>query len=161
LQFLIDEGDSSAKKEMEISLQAGDLVGVLYDALLQQYIDKESEATYKRLNALIVRLVFCLYAEDAGIFGKHNMFHDYLLHHRSEARHALIALFENLDKEPKDRDPYIDDDLAAFPYVNGGLFTDKSIIIPKLDDNIVDLILNRASENFNWSHKPHNLRSCL
>lgn len=151
LQFLVDTGDTNIKKEMEISLQAGDIVGLLYDALLRQYRDPESEETLKHLNALCVRLVFCLYAEDAGIFGGRNMFHNYLQHHIADARRALIDLFKVLDTKPEDRDPYMDDDLAAFPYVNGGLFADESIVIPRLDETIVDLILHRASEEFDWS----------
>lgn len=151
LQFLVDTGDTNIKKEMEISLQAGDIVGLLYDALLRQYKDPESEETLKHLNALCVRLVFCLYAEDAGIFGGRNMFHNYLQHHIADARRALIDLFKVLDTKPEDRDPYMDDDLAAFPYVNGGLFADESIVIPRLDETIVDLILHRASEEFDWS----------
>lgn len=89
---------------------------------------------------------------DAGIFGSHGMFHNYLEHHQGkDARRALIDLFKVLDTKPEDRDPYMDDDLAAFPYVNGGLFADESIIVPRLDDAIVDLILNRASGGFDWS----------
>ena len=152
LQFLVDTGDSQIKKEMEVSLKAGELVGVLYDALLKQYKDPNDPETLKSLNALCVRLVFCLYAEDAGIFGAHGMFHNYLEHHQGkDARRALIDLFKVLDTKPEDRDPYMDDDLAAFPYVNGGLFADESIIVPRLDDAIVDLILNRASGEFDWS----------
>ena len=151
LQFLVDTGDENIKKEMEISLQAGELVGVLYDALLKQYKNPEADETLKSLNALSVRLVFCLYAEDAGIFGRHKMFHDYLQRHRREARRAIIDLFKILDTKPEDRDPYLDDDLAAFPYVNGGLFADESVIVPRLDEAIVDLILNRASAEFDWS----------
>ena len=152
LQFLVDEGNSHIEKEMQISLQAGELVGQIYDALLKQYKDPEDPETLKSLNALCVRLVFCLYAEDASIFGKHNMFHDYLQHHQGvDARRALIDLFRVLDTKPEDRDPYMDDDLAAFPYVNGGLFADENIIIPRLDENIVDLILTKASADFDWS----------
>ena len=151
LNFLVDTGNENIKKEMEISLQAGQLVGVLYDALLKQYIDPDSSEALKSLNALCVRLVFCLYAEDAGIFGRHLMFHDYLQAHRSEARQALINLFRVLDTRVEERDPYLDDDLLAFPYVNGGLFADENIIIPKLDEGIVDLILHKASEDFDWS----------
>ena len=105
LQFLVDTGNSNTKKEMEISLQAGELVGVLYDALLKQYKDPEAEETLKSLNALCVRLVFCLYAEDAGIFGRRKMFHDYLQQHRREARHALIDLFKILDTETGGQGP--------------------------------------------------------
>lgn len=151
LNFLVDTGDENIKKEMEVSLQAGEIVGTLYDALLKQYKDPESPETLKSLNALCVRLVFCLYAEDAEIFGGHGKFHDYMQRHQSDARRALIDLFQVLDTRPEARDPYIDDDLAAFPYVNGGLFADETVIIPRLDEAIVDLILRRASEDFNWS----------
>lgn len=151
LNFLVDTGDENIKKEMEISLQAGEIVGTLYDALLKQYKDPESPDTLKSLNALCVRLVFCLYAEDAEIFGGHGKFHDYMLRHQNDARRALIDLFQVLDTKPEDRDPYMDDDLAAFPYVNGGLFADENIIIPRLDETIVDLLLHRASSDFDWS----------
>lgn len=151
LQFLVDTGSKTIKKEMEISLQAGELVGVLYDALLKQYAEPESEETLKSLNALCVRLVFCLYAEDAGIFGKRGMFHDYLQAHRAEDRRALINLFRVLDQKPENRDRYLDEDLAAFPYVNGGLFADENIEIPRLGDEIIDLLLSKASEDFDWS----------
>lgn len=152
LNFLVDTGDEHIKKEMEISLQAGEIVGVLYDALLKQYKDPSDPETLKSLNALCVRLVFCLYAEDAGIFGAHKMFHDYLKRFSTQdVRKALIELFQVLNTKPEDRDPYMNDDLAAFPYVNGGLFADENVIIPRLDENIVDLILHRASEDFDWS----------
>ena len=151
LQFLVDTGSTLVKKEMEVSLQAGEIVGVLYDALLKQYKDPESPETLKSLNALCVRLVFCMYAEDAGVFGGHGMFQRYLQNHTGDARRALIDLFRVLDTQPEDRDPYIDEDLAAFPYVNGGLFADEDVVIPRLDETIVDLILHRASEDFDWS----------
>lgn len=151
LQFLIDTGSEHIKKEMEISLQAGELVGVLYDALLKQYKDPSDPETLKSLNKLCVRLVFCLYAEDAGIFGNRSMFHDYLQGHERDARRAIIDLFKVLDTKPEDRDPYMDEDLAAFPYVNGGLFADENIVIPRLDETIIDLILRKASEDFDWS----------
>ena len=150
LQFLVDTGDSNIHKEMEVSLEAGRIVGVLYDALLAQYKDPDSEETLRHLNALCVRLVFCLYAEDAGIFGPRNMFHNYLQHHTADARRALLDLFEVLNTKPEDRDPYLEEDLAAFPYVNGGLFAEKSVI-PRLDEAIVDLILHKASADFDWS----------
>ena len=151
LNFLVDTGDENIRKEMEISLQAGELVGVLYDALLKQYAEPNSPETLKSLNALCVRLVFCLYAEDAGIFGKRGMFHDYLQKHRSEDRRALINLFRALDQKPEQRDRYLDEDLAAFPYVNGGLFANEDIEIPRLGDEIIDLLLEKASADFDWS----------
>lgn len=151
LQFLVDTGNTTIQKEMEVSLQAGELVGVLYDAILKQYKDPTAPDTLKSLNALCVRLVFCLYAEDAGIFGGRNKFHDYLEQHRAEDRRALIALFQVLDQTPEERDPYLDEDLASFPYVNGGLFADENIEIPRLGDEVIDLILVQASAGFDWS----------
>ena len=152
----MEQGNAHIQKEMEISLQAGELVGKLYDALLKQYNSPASEEELKSLNMLCVRLVFCLYAEDAGIFGGHNMFHDFLKKKAEKdigsVRKALKELFLVLDQKPEDRDPYeMDEDLAAFPYVNGGLFANEKIIIPRFTQEIVDLLLSKASENFNWS----------
>jgi len=155
LNFLVDTGDENIKREMEISMQAGELVGKLYDAFMKQYIDPTNERTLKSLNMLCVRLVFCLYAEDAGIFGKPNMFHDFLRNRgMQKGRKALRELFRILDQKPEERDPYLaedDPDLAAFPYVNGGLFSDEDIEIPPFNEEIYNLLLTRASEDFNWS----------
>ena len=152
MQFLVDSGSELLKQEMEISLKAGEIVGALYDALLKQYADPTAPATLQSLNKLCVRLVFCLYAEDAGIFGRHMMFHDYMKQFDAKsARKALIELFQVLDTKTDDRDPYMEEDLAAFPYVNCGLFADEHIEIPRLTDEIMDLILRKASEDFDWS----------
>ena len=152
LQFLVNVRSRDAKKEMEISLAAGEIVGKLYDALLSQYKDPTNEDSLKSLNKLCVRLVFCLYAEDAGIFGTRNMFHDYLKSFRDEnVRDGLIALFKVLATPTEERDPYIKESLAAFPYVNGGLFEDEKIEIPNFTDEILDLLLQHASEDFDWS----------
>ena len=155
LQFLVDTGDTNIKKEMEVSLQAGEIVGVLYDALLKQYKAPEAVDTQKSLNALCVRLVFCLYAEDAGIFGSKSMFHDYLRDiPASGIRKALVELFRILDQKPEQRDKYLADDnpaLAAFPYVNGGLFSDENIEIPPFTEELKNLLLEKASGDFDWS----------
>ena len=152
LQFLVDTGNDSIKREMEISLKAGELVGKLYDLILKQYKNPDSPETLKSLNMLCVRLVFCLYAEDSGIFGSHKMFGNYLKQFPvKEIREKLIKLFQVLDTKPADRDPYLDDDLSAFPYVNGGLFADENIEIPRFTEEIVSLLLNGASKAFNWS----------
>lgn len=101
---------------------------------------------------LCVRLVFCLYAEDAGIFGGRAMFHDYLESFRPEnMRTALIDLFQILDTKEEDRDPYEKEELLAFPYVNGGLFSDEHIVIPRLNEEIRTLLLDECSEGFDWS----------
>lgn len=152
LQFLVETGNEHLKREMEISIQAGELVGKLYDEILKLYINPENEETLKSLNMLCVRLVFCLYAEDAGIFGKRLMFHDYLTRFEArDLRRALIDLFRVLDTKTENRDPYMEEELAQFPYVNGGLFADENIEIPNLNDTVKDLLLSKASEDFDWS----------
>ena len=155
LQFLVDKGNEHLQREMEVSIAAGEIVGLLYDAFYKQYADPSSERALKSLNILCVRLVFCLYAEDAGIFGRHGMFHDYLAELEArKMRRALIELFKVLDTPPEQRDPYLKEDfpeLAAFPYVNGGLFQDEEIEIPPVTDEIRDLLLSKASAEFDWS----------
>ncbi len=151
LAFLVDDAQQHIKKELEISIKAGDIVGVLYDKILHAYKNPDNPESQKSLNRLCVRLVFCLYAEDAGIFGNKNMFHDYMAKFpASEFRGKLIELFNVLDTKYEDRDCYMDDDLATFPYVNGGLFSGQ-IEIPRIDDEIRTLILQRASDDFDWS----------
>lgn len=152
LQFLVDTGNENLKKETEISLKTGEIVGKLYDAILKQYKNPTLEKTLKSLNVLCVRLVFCLYAEDTEIFGYHEMFGNYLKKFPvNEVRKKLIELFQVLDTKPEDRDQYMEDDLASFPYVNGGLFADENIEIPRFTNEIVDLIVNKASAGFDWS----------
>lgn len=152
LAFLTVQKSELLKKEEQISIDAGNLVGKLYDALIKQYKNPDSPETLKSLNMLCVRLVFCLYAEDAGIFGSHEMFGQYLKQFPTkQVREEIIKLFRVLDTKPEERDPYMDDDLAAFPYVNGGLFADENIEIPRFTDEIVDLLVNKASAGFDWS----------
>ncbi len=152
LSFLLDSDDSHIRKEMEISIKAGDIVGLIYEALLKQYKNPECEETLKSLNKLCVRLVFCLYAEDAGIFGEHDMFLDYMKQFETKHfRKALIDLFKVLNTKIEDRDPYLEEELAKFPYVNGGLFEDDGIEIPNFTDEIRELLLIKASANFDWS----------
>ena len=152
LSFLVRQDIKKLSREMEVSIQAGDIVGLLYDAFLKQYKNPEREETLKSLNVLCVRLVFCLYAEDAGIFGRRAMFHDYMAAFETpHMRSALKDLFRVLDEIPEKRDPYLIPSLAEFPYVNGGLFADETIEIPMFTDEIRELLLVKASENFNWS----------
>ena len=155
LDFLVNKETKKVTDEMKLSLDAGRLVGKIYDAFLKQYTNPENPESLKSLNKLCVRIVFCLYGEDAGIFGKRNMFHDYMAQFdAAHARKGLRDLFRVLDQKPEERDPYLADDdslLAAFPYVNGGLFSDEDIEIPPFTDEIMNLILRNASDNFDWS----------
>ena len=154
LSFIADEGSVHLKKELEISKKAGDIIGEIYDAILKQYKDADnpSPATLKSLNMLCVRIVFCLYAEDAGIFGHKSIFGDYLKQFEAkDLRRALLDLFQVLDQKEDERDEYLEESLAAFPYVHGGLFTEEDKTIPPLTEEIKELLVKHASNEFDWS----------
>ena len=137
--------------EEQVSKDAGAIVGLLRNALEKQYVDMEELENQQSLNALCVRLVFCLYAEDADIFGRKNMFSDYLNRFDTrDMRRAIIDLFKALDEKEEERDPYLDDELAQFPYVNGGLFSNEHMIIPQFTDEIRDILLEKAAP-FDWA----------
>ena len=149
LQFLVDVKSEHLSKEMEVSIKAGDIVGKIYDALLKQYDDNSPEAL-RWLNILCVRLVFCLYAEDAGIFSR-DQFHDYLVRYEADdLRNALIRLFDVLNTPMEKRSKYLKDDLKAFPYTNGGLF-EEEIEIPQFTEELKQALLQNASLDFDWS----------
>ena len=150
LQFLVEDKSANLKHEMDVSIQAGEIVGLLYDAFREQLNGEETPEDLHNLNVLCVRLVFCLYAEDAGIFGK-DQFVEYLQTFRPEnMRMALKELFYVLDTEKRKR--YLEPKLAAFPYVNGSLFRQQpDEDIPPINDKIADLLIHHASLDFDWS----------
>ena len=164
LQFLVDQRNENIRREEEISLAAGRLVGKLYDALYGEYAVPEDAANFRTetnprglspsqlraLNILCVRIVFCLYAEDAGLFATKTAFEDYIKSFATEnLRGGIISLFKALDTTTEERDKY-DTKLHPFPYVNGGLFRDEQIEIPNFTQEIVDAIVNHCAP-FNWS----------
>lgn len=150
LQFLVEQQGIHLQREMEVSMKAGEIVGKLYDAFVTQY-DADDPQSLRYLNILCVRLVFCLYAEDAGIFGKRDMFHDFLAHYQTEdMRMALVQLFEVLNTPADKRSKYLNPSLAAFPYTNGGLFAEQ-IDIPQFTDELRETLLQHASLDFDWS----------
>jgi type I restriction-modification system DNA methylase subunit len=163
LDFLIKQDVKQVSHEMKVSIEAGNIVGKLYDAFAKEFglpegtPKKETpeekaqrEADLRSLNALCVRLVFCLYAEDAGIFERAS-FHDYVASFEPQRlRGALKDLFKILDTPLDQRDRFLADDLAAFPYVNGGLFADESLEIPPFTEELKHVLLIDASENFDW-----------
>ena len=150
LQFLVQQHNPHLQREMEVSMKAGEIVGKLYDALIQQY-DANDPESLRYLNILCVRIVFCLYAEDAGVFGRRDMFHDYLEQFdTSFMRMALVQLFEVLNTPVEKRSKYLTPTLAAFPYTNGGLFAEE-VDVPQFTDELRDLLLQHASLDFDWS----------
>ena len=149
LLFLVDAKHEHLSKEMQVSMQAGEIVGRIYEALLKQYDDNSPEAL-RWLNILCVRIVFCLYAEDAGVF-THDQFHDFLATYEAkDIRRALNDLFEVLNTPIDKRSKYLQEELKAFPYTNGGLFEEK-IEIPQFTEELKQTLLQHASLDFDWS----------
>lgn len=157
LDFLKSFTDKKIIEEQEISIQAGELIGKLYDGLIKQYKEPKADNTLKSLNKLCVRLVFCLYAEDSGLFDRNDnhIFGNYLKDKEpKDIRKALIELFTVLNQKTEERDPYLDDELAKFPYVNGNLFsiTDpQNEEIPNFTEELKSLLVEECSESFDWA----------
>ena len=154
LSFLVDDSSVHTKKEVEVSMAAGRIIGDIYDAFLKEYRNPDDPHTLRSLNILCVRLVFCLYAEDAGLFEGHSQFHDYLVQFKpgtGDMRRGLLELFDVLNTPIAERDPYLPDNLQAFPYVNGGLFAEQGIEVPRFNETIANLLLKHASDDFDWS----------
>lgn len=152
LEFIVGTSNEHLEREMAISMEAGEIVREIYSGLLQQYKNPENPESLHAMNQLIVRLVFCFYAEDAGMFGKKTMFHDYLARFSSrDFRRGLLDLFNVLNTPIDEREPYLDDELSAFPYVNGGMFAENNLEVPQFTDELRESILEHASSSFDWS----------
>lgn len=154
LKFLVDDNTTSLRREKEISIKAGELIGKLYNELHQQYHNPDTPQALHSLNVLCIRLVFCLFAEKSLLFGDNrSAFYDYLKAYKpSQMRKAIQDLFDVLDTEEHERDPYMEEPLSKFPYVNGGLFNkEDKLEIPQFTESIANLLLNECSAGFDWS----------
>lgn len=151
LDFLLNKKQKKITEEIQLSIKAGELIGKIHDRFLEQYHDPMAKKTQNSLNILCVRLVFCLYAEDAGLLGAKDAFSKYIQETEPKnIRRALLDLFKVLDTPLDQREElYLDDELASFPYVNGGLFKRENIEIPLITQEIKDTIIESAE--FNWS----------
>ncbi len=151
LDFLTDTAAGRRAKEERVSVMAGRLVGELYDGLRACYLNPDDDASLRALNVLCVRLVFCLYAEDSGVFPEKDQFFHYLHPYSADdTRDALLRLFRCLDTPEESRDPYSPAALLAFPYVGGGLFTEEAEV-PRFTPELREALLWQASLGFDWS----------
>ena len=149
LSFITDPANSRLEKEKEVSIRAGELIGKLYDRMREGYINPDSDDSMHALNVLCVRLVFCLFCEDADLFPK-----DAFLHYLKDVspeniRTSLKRLFRALDTPHEERDPY-DTTVKPFPYVNGGLFKEQTEI-PNFDAEMKRFLLEEVSAAVDWS----------
>lgn len=148
LTSIFSPAHSRMSVQRKLSEQAGILVANLHNTLAKQYDNPDDPQAHHSLAVLTVRLVFCLYAEDAGLFPP-NAFCDYIKDNdANHLRRAIISLFQVLNTPKKDRDKYLEDELDRFDYVNGGLFAEP-IEIPRLTDEIREAMIH-AGDGFDW-----------
>lgn len=153
--FMVDPATSRSALEEQVSMRAGELIGRFHKELLNCYIDPESEESKHSLNVLCVRLVFCLFCEDADLFEKDAFFNYLKTYPAEQMRGALKKLFRVLNTPDgkngtrNERDPY-DGDVNKFPYVNGGLFAEE-VEIPNFTEELRHLLLVEASQQTDWS----------
>lgn len=111
------------KDQDPVNIKAAERMGRLHDAL------RDDGYTGHKLEVLLVRLLFCLFAEDTGIFEPRRRFQDYIeqrtLDDGSDLGGALATLFDALDTHADQRQKGLDAQLAGFPYVNGKLFQER------------------------------------
>ena len=157
LEFIVNQHEKRVVDEQKISVDAGNIVAKIYDELVVAYskgrdVDVKSHKIQRSLNMLIVRLVFLLYADDSNLFGKENIFQEFIERREPrDIRRDLAELFKVLDQKEEDRDPYLDKEFNQFSYVNGGMFADESVIIPQFTDELKRLIVEDAGQKFDWS----------
>ena len=149
----IATSDQDDTFKLKLSIEAGSLVAKLYDKLLALYHQEtDQHRVQQSLNKLCVRLVFCWYADDAGLFGHNNSFHLYFQDIPAKyCRDALYGLFKVLDtpESLRMRDEW--PERLAFPYVGGGLFQGcEQDLVPQFTPEVKDFII-KAGALFNWS----------
>jgi hypothetical protein len=128
-----------------VNIQAAELMGKLHDRL------EEVGYSGHELEVYLVRLLFCLFADDTGIFEK-GIFQEYIdLHTKldgSDLAMHLVSIFDVLNKSPDKRLKNLDESLAQFPYVNGKLF--EEFLSPASFDSAMRKMLLEAC-GLNWS----------
>lgn len=144
--FIMGMEKRSFQDQDPVNIKAAELVGHLHDAL-----EKDGYSGHQ-LEVFLTRLVFCLFADDTGIFEPRDIFLDFLEQRTkvdgSDSGALLTQLFEVLDTPEDKRQSNLDEDLARFPYVNGGLFLDP-IRTPAFNSEMRDRLIEAA--RFNWS----------
>ena len=144
--FVVGQRRRALREEDPVNIEASELMGRLHDAL-----DK-SGYRGDELERFLVRMVFCMFADDSGIFPRQDMFL-HLIEDRTSVDGTdlgpwLTQLFEVLNTPVEQRQLKLDEDVAKFPYVNGDLFAER-LSIPVFDSQMRAALLDAC--RFNWS----------
>ena len=144
--FVLGVASRTFRDQDPANIEAAELVGKLHDSL--------RDAGYPRhdLERFLVRIVFCLFADDTGVFEPRDILLDFLEERTREdgtdLGPLLARIFQVLNTPEGQRAATLDEDLAAFPYVNGDLFADM-IWIPDFNAEMREQLLTAC--RFNWS----------
>lgn len=146
LGFITGVQKKTFKDQDPVNIEASELVGKLHDAL------EESGYIGHDLERFLVRIVFCLFADDTGIFETRGIFED-LIESRtrkdgSDLGGWLAQLFQVLDTPKDKRSTTLDDDLKLFEYINGDLFK-ENLRLPSFNASMRQRLLDTC--HFDWS----------
>jgi hypothetical protein len=135
--FILGIKKQKYKEEDPVNIEAAELMGLLHDSL------KENGFTGHKLEVFLVRILFCLFADDTGIFPKGQF--QYFIETRTrkdgfDLGSQIRQIFEILNTSEEERQKNLDEDLNIFPYVNGKLF-EEDLPTPSFDSSMrADLI---------------------
>ncbi len=150
VQFLKGAGDAPATLAQAVSVEAGKIMGRLHDRAAASFDDADTPENHHALSVLMTRLMFLMFCEDAGLV-EPNAFRDFVEHYAaSDLRRGLKDLFVWLDTPPAERDPYVEDWFAPLPYMNGGLFRERTEV-PPLDGEFRRILIEDGCDGLDWS----------
>ena len=157
IDFLTGGHEAPESLQQAVSVKAGEIMGRIHNLVAAKYVDPDAPESHHALSVFCTRVMFLMYCEDAGLRGPDgrvmpNAFRDYLQHYQADdLRDALLKLFEWLDTPDDRRSPYAPEALKAFPYMDGGLFSERTEI-PALNETIRTTIIVDGCQEFDWTN---------
>lgn len=142
--FIVGQEKRIFRDQDPANVQASEMMGALHDAL------ETSGYVGHALEQFLVRLLFCLFADDTGIFQPVGIFDEFIANTREDGADvgaALGQLFQVLDTPEAGRQRTISAELNAFPYINGNLFK-ETLLLPHFDRDMRDKLLTACG--FKW-----------
>lgn len=150
IQFLKGGAEAPATISRAVSVEAGKIMSKLHDQVAEAFDDPDAPENHHALSVLMTRLMFLMFCEDSGLVAP-NAFRDYVSHFQAgDLRRGLKDLFVWLDIKDEDRDKYAEPWLKKLPYMNGGLFREKTEI-PPLSENFRHTLIVEGCQEFDWS----------
>lgn len=150
IQFLKGGAEAPATISRAVSVEAGKIMSKLHEQVAEAFDDPDTPENHHALSVLMTRLMFLMFCEDSGLIAP-NAFRDYVSHFSADdLRHGLKDLFVWLDTKDEKRDKYAGSWLKKLPYMNGGLFREKTEI-PPLSENFRHTLIVEGCQEFDWS----------